>query len=213
MTNEVNNACLTVANAVNNELNWTGIARRVLYLDFLEAGRVPRYDVMDANGNEQKKTITCHDITSSMYPDLSKITKMATIELRKAEDDNFLSQAEECALLNPIIQASGSIGKDDIKKLRDEFVRRGLICSSIVMHNDLHKTLSVYCQGINVYSSQQVPQGTIYGFADPELLGVFCIANDATCHRADGEERGYFVTESIGIEIFNPISVSALKIR
>jgi len=65
--------------------------------------------------------------------------------------------------------------------------------------------------GADILVSKIVPRGTVYGFADPEFVGVLPVREDITVYPADEpklNKLGWVVREEIGIGILVPRGVA-----
>jgi hypothetical protein len=82
----------------------------------------------------------------------------------------------------------------------------------VTMREVLQTGLYAHIWGADVMVSKIVPQGTVYGCADPEFVGVMPIRQDIEVIPADEPKQlklGWVVSEIIGIAIVNPRGVAA----
>lgn len=81
-----------------------------------------------------------------------------------------------------------------------------------VTHREILKTgLLAHIWGADILVSKIVPAGTIYGCADPDMVGVMAVRQDIEVLPADEPKQlrlGWVVSEIIGIGILNPRGVA-----
>lgn len=84
----------------------------------------------------------------------------------------------------------------------------------VTMREVLQTGLYGHIWGADLIVSKIVPQGTVYGLADAEFVGVMPVVQEIEVLPADEPKRlslGWVVSEIIGIGIFNPRGVACGK--
>lgn len=188
---------------------------------------IPEFEVV-AN-----PTVRIAEVKRRRFNVIDRAQQKARQMIQAQEDANiFAALTQAAAIENAAVSMSNPITKLDLLSLKKEVDKWDLVTTKYFMHIQqftdilywsvddfdpvtrrevLQTGLYGHIWGADIIVSRVVPEGTIFGLADPEFVGVMPIRQDIEVIPADEPKLlklGWVVSEIIGIGIVNPRGVS-----
>lgn len=263
-----NSLASAMANPIRQNLDYRGIARRLLVVDPVGVGIEPAYErdidvaalVISENGTGVESrvfgdrvkvatweimanpTVRYSEARRRRFNVIDRAVQKSRQEIAAVEDASVFAASDAAAQEVNVptdINDAGML-KRDLLNIKQQIDGWDLVTAKFLMHiqefNEillwgsgggqglsggefdpvsmrevLQTGLYATLWGADILVSKIVPRGTVYGFADPEFVGVMPIREDITVYPADEPKQnklGWVVREEIGIGILVPRGVA-----